>query len=480
MITVRDCLKLPELAPAMLYGGTAGLDRPVKLAHVIDEPDLATWAASDVVVLTTWHNQPSDDDFWESLIRSLIEQQVSALFIAVGRYIRDIPVSVRDLADSSHFPVIALPWSLPFVTVAEAIHRRIVEDNLETWTRVSNLQIRVTEAAVRAPSLDKLLKTFSSLIGRSVYLSEPDQHHSVPGQRFSLGSPKLRRTELFVEHPLLSSPEQVIVRQMAGVLAVYLLQQQLAHHAEVEIQSAIVERLLQGEWHSDTVQRRQLTLMGFHPDRPHLLFNVGLPEKYLMGPGSSEHLDRARHCLTDLIDASDTLIGMTPQGLVLLLGLPSINVADFQRRLAPFFQEFRGATGLMSGPLLMREIPAAFGTMRRILPLLEPGTLSTMGEALFPTVIAELPKELMTAFVQSTWGRIRDPVLKETLRALVINGGARRAAANTLDVHRNTVANRVEQLEALLGRRLDAPFITQLDLAYQWSRTQDQSSQSQG
>ena len=47
--------------------------------------------------------------------------------------------------DHYPLPVITLLWSLTFVTVTEAIHRLIVNDNRETWARVSETEIRVTE-----------------------------------------------------------------------------------------------------------------------------------------------------------------------------------------------------------------------------------------------------------------------------------------------------------------------------------------------
>jgi purine catabolism regulator len=472
MITVRDCLALPELQPAQVVAGEEGLYRPVRLAHVIDEPDIAAWAARDVAVLTTFHNQPHTADYWVELIPALDQKGVAALFVATGRYIDRIPDEARDLSHSHRFPVITLPFSLPFVTVAEAIHRLIIEDNRVTWSKVSDIQIRVTESAVRAKSVEDLLRTFSEILSRTVDLVEIDAHTRRLGHVFPLGSPDLARWCLEVQGDSLSAPEQVIARQMAGVLAVYLLQQKIARQTEFEIQSTLLERIVLGQWQDDVAHRERLRLFGFHAERPHHVILLSLPDLLRVDAHQQARYEDARELIKRLLDWEDRLINVTSQGLVLLVGAVPGRANVVSERLRQYFEQFSDSTGLISGPLMLKDIPQTYQTMTKMLPLLEPGTLHHLGDALFPAVVAELPAELMQAFVKSTWGRVRDAVLYETLRAYVESGGRRLDTAERLGVHRNTVANRIEQIEALLGHVLDAPFLTQLDLAYRWMLTQ--------
>lgn len=470
MITVADCLALPELRAAVMVAGRDGLTHPVRLAHVIDEPDVAAWAAPDVVVLTTGHNQPNNAEFWSSLIPALSKQRIAALFVALGRYIESIPDEAQRMANQYALPIITLPWSLPFVTVTESIHRLIVDDNRETWARVSEMQIRVTESAVRADTLEELLGTFSVLLSRSVDLVEPSS--VLPeGQIYPLGSPDLRRWHLWIASPPLSAPEQVIARQMAGVLAVYLLQQKIARQTEFELQSAMLERILLGQWQDDTAHRQRIRLLGFHVERPHRLMLLSLPDFLRVDPRNTTRYEGARELLQELVDWEERLINVTPHGLALLIGSTANRPSSLKERLKPYFERFPDSTGLISGSLKLDEIPTSFETMSKMLPLLEPGALHLLDEAVFPTVVAELPVDLMNTFVHITWGRIHDAVLHETLVAYVRSGGRRLEAANRLNVHRNTVANRIEQIEAQLGHRLDAAFLTQLDLAYRWLMT---------
>ena len=471
MITVRDCLELEELRDAELVAGHSGLEHPVRIAHVIDEPDVALWTAPDVVVLTTGHNQPGTERFWREMIPALAGQRVAALFVALGRYIDAIPDEARAMADAHALPLITLPWSLPFVTVTQAIHRLIVEDNRDTWAKVSELQIRVTEAAIRAESVDHLLLTFSELLDRPVQLATRGTRSAPPAYGVTLGSPELRSWQLVIGPPALTSPEQIVARQMAGVLAVYLLQQKLARQTEFEIRSAMLDRVVQGQWRDDAIQRQRIRFLGFHADRPHQLLLLALPDVLRLDPDITQRYDEARDWLLQVIDTEDRLMSVTAQGLVLLVGGGMARQAPLTYRLAPFFERFPQTTGLVSGPLMLSEIPPIHQTMVKMLPLLQPGRLHSLHEALFPALIAELPEDLMRTFVDATWGRIRDPVLFDTLKSYVLSSGRRGEAANQLGVHRNTIANRIEQIEALLGRVLDGPFLTQLDLAYRWMLT---------
>jgi purine catabolism regulator len=50
-----------------------------------------------------------------------------------------------------------------------------------------------------------------------------------------------------------------------------------------------------------------------------------------------------------------------------------------------------------------------------------------------------------------------NPVLRETLRSFLDHHGSRVATAQALGVHRNTVRNRIEQIEEQWGRSLDEP-----------------------
>ncbi len=466
MVTIEDCLRLPEFRDAQLIAGPRGILRVVRLAHVIDEPDPALWAAPEVLVLTTGHNLPKNGEYWQRLIPDLVQKNVAALVIAMGRYLTEIPASGIAAANTLQFPLIAIPWSLPFVTISEAIHRAIVDDNQETWSRIAELQIRVTESAIRSTSLEDLLGTFSQFIGRDVELIEK----SLTGYAhlYSLASPELKGWHLGIRPPRLPSPDEVLARQMAGVLAVYLLQQKLTRQTEFEIQAALADRILEGHWDDTPLYRQRMRLWGMRPDSSHRVILLSLPDPLGTDGDPKLDLDTARQMAVSAWTRTGVLITINPQGLVLVVDNPDRPFASPAAHLSDFFAYFPHSAGIMSGPLALGDIPGVYRTMAKMLPLLPPGQLHNHSDALFPAIIAELPDDLMRAFVQGTWGRLTDTVLFKTLEALVAAGGRRKETAEDLAVHRNTVSNRITQIEALLGQSLSPSLLSQLDLAHRW------------
>lgn len=470
VVTVADCLALPDLSSVTLIAGRNGLNRPVRLAHVIDEPDILSWVAPEILVLTTGHNHPPDTGFWVNLIRGLANHGVAGLMVALGRYLPALPPIALKEADQLCFPIISVPWLLPFVKVTEAVHRLIIQEHAQSWSQVAELEVRVAEATVHAKTLDHLLKTFSRLIGRPVKVDKNNQEAGV--SRFSLPSPDLSHWELTVGPPELSEPESIVARQMAGVLAIWLLQQKIAMRSHFEAQAALFDRLLSGQWEDSPVARQRLRMVGVLPERSYRLLLLTLPDPLTENASfQSEIFEEARTLLANHLKERISLITTHPLGLLLLLDIDARAITLLESVTRLFFARFPSSVGVISPHCMIAELPNIKRTLAQIVPLLSPGVVHDMSDALFPAIVVGLPDDLMQSFVASTWERVTDPSLEKTLKALVAVGGHRSDAAQLLGVHRNTITNRVEQIETLLGRPLTPGFLGQLDLAHQWMQT---------
>jgi purine catabolism regulator len=68
-----------------------------------------------------------------------------------------------------------------------------------------------------------------------------------------------------------------------------------------------------------------------------------------------------------------------------------------------------------------------------------------------------LDRQRADAYAASFLGRLDDEALVETLRSFLRHHGSRLKVAQELGIHRNTVANRLAQVEAALGSSLDDP-----------------------
>lgn len=473
MVTVGDCLGLRELQTVTIAAGREGLTRPVRLTHAVDEPDVLSWVAPEIIVLTTGQNHPEDPEVWLRLIRELDAQGVSALMVSPGRYLSRLPSLALKEAECIGFPVLMVPWELPFVKITEAIHRLLLENHIANWSRVAELEVRVTEAAVQAKTLDELLHTFSALVGYQVTLEFEPSQVSEPCSRFPLPSPDLLGWTLVVGAAEMTEPEAIVARQMAGTLAIWVLQQKISAHSEFEVQATLFDRLLAGQWEDSIAARDRLRMIGVQANRPCRLLLMTLPDP-LAHSDQARMFDDSRLLVTQLLHSSVMLSTTHPLGLLCLINESKADVrGSLGSALLPFFIRFPQSVGVLSPSTVLGDLPTLQKTMARMVPLLSPGLVHDMSDALFPAVILNLPDDLMQGLVSTTWERLTDATLVRTLRMLVMTGGHRSGAAVRLGIHRNTMTRRVQQIEHQLGRDLTPALLTQLDLADQWKKAKD-------
>ncbi|PSR20308.1 MAG: PucR family transcriptional regulator [Sulfobacillus acidophilus] len=473
MITVADCLRLTELTNVTVVAGSQGLLRTVRLTHASDEPDVLSWVAPEIIVLTTGQNYSDDPDVWVHLIAQLDEADVSALMVSPGRYLAELPMQALEEANRRNFPVLMVPWEVPFVRITAAIHRLLLENHIAEWSRVAQLGVRVTEAVVQAKTLDALLQAFSELIGYPVRVDLEPATGAPHGTAFALPSPDLSGWSLVVEAVDLMEPEVIVARQMAGTFAIWILQQKLSVQSEFEAQAALFDQLLSGQGHDSARVRDRLRMLGVHSQRKYALLLLTLPDP-LDKEAQSRVFDDVRMVVTQLLHSALLLSTSHPMGLLCLLAEDRIDRRALTGGfLDPFFSRFPGSVGVLSTPAGLADLPVLTRSMSQMIPLLVRGRVHDMAQVLFASVIVNLPEELMQGLVGITWQRLTDKELIPTLRALIENGGHRKQAALRLGIHRNTMTRRVQAIEQQLGRPLTPALLTQLDLCDQWMRARE-------
>jgi hypothetical protein len=217
-------------------------------------------------------------------------------------------------------------------------------------------------------------------------------------------------------------------------------------------------------------------MMGVHPQRQYALLLLTLPDPLAKRP-HARMFDDARILVTQLLQHA--LLLSTPHSLGLLCLVAEDRIdrrAWAQGFLRPFFSRFPDSVGILSASATLADLPVVNSAMSRMVPLLPKGRVHDMAEALFASVVVNLPEDLMQGLVSATWQRLRDKALIATLRALIETGGHRSKAASRLGIHRNTMTRRVQEIEQQLGRALTPSLLTQLDLCEQWMRVRDLTS----
>jgi purine catabolism regulator len=107
------------------------------------------------------------------MFKTLIKVNGAGLIIKVGRYVRELPQEMYELADKHDMPIIALPIDVSFVNVLTVLFERIYEEKKAYQHEQLQLMNQLVNTGVK--SLKDFLIELSSITGENVYY-ESDDH----------------------------------------------------------------------------------------------------------------------------------------------------------------------------------------------------------------------------------------------------------------------------------------------------------------
>src|ERR1039457_1618698 len=115
-----------------VVAGAGRLDAPVRWVHVIELPDAARLLRGGELVLTTGIALPDEDALLEQYVAALAGVGVSALAVELGRkYTGGLPAALVPAAGGRGLPLIVFRREVPFIGITEAVHGRIIDDQLD-------------------------------------------------------------------------------------------------------------------------------------------------------------------------------------------------------------------------------------------------------------------------------------------------------------------------------------------------------------
>ncbi len=176
MLTVAKVLKLKEFKRATLVAGENGIDREVRWAHIVDMPDMVDWSRPGELLFTTAFGLSVKKEAQETLIPDLDEIGVAGIVVSVGRYFHTIPVHMITQANEMSFPIITLPWDIPFYDVTRVITERVINDRYAVLQESLVVHNRLMEIVLRGTGLDALSETLAELVQCSVSIEDTSFH----------------------------------------------------------------------------------------------------------------------------------------------------------------------------------------------------------------------------------------------------------------------------------------------------------------
>lgn len=166
MLTVREVLAMEPLQGLKVMAGEGGLDRAVTTVSVMDALDIYKWMKGGEFLITSGQPLYDDPSYLSVLIQQLKDANAGCLGIKTYRFLESIPQSVLDTANRLSFPLIHIPKEYAFTDIINPVLRELIDKQARMLALSSQIHKCFTELAVTEQSVEVILESLGSLIGR--------------------------------------------------------------------------------------------------------------------------------------------------------------------------------------------------------------------------------------------------------------------------------------------------------------------------
>ena len=507
--TVADLLAIDDLS-LTLVAGKDGVGRPIRWAHVSELEDPTPFLRGGEVLLSTGLSLCA----WKparqaAFVRQLAGAGLAAFGLGLGFGFDAAPDALVEAADLASFPVVEVPYEVPFIAITEALFSRLVNEQYVLLQRAGVVQQTLSRLLLDGSGLDALLGAYARMTGTRALLF--DLHGEVvaaaPGAIQSI-DPRQAWTEVQRLRPegnefsltladgdgrramlpilvggatagflVMARAERaepynhVVVHHLATAIALDLSKAQAVASTERRLVGDFLDALLEGELSSEEIRRR-LSFLGLGAGRP-LAVLVGRPDgqpaEQAQGGGDLA-LEALHRIVEDRLSRWSGRYVCSPHDGAVVALLEVDDLVEARRTAESVAQGGRGGLaarfGLGSpecGPSgLRRGYQEARFALASASTAGSRGAVATVEDLGSHRLLLALQEDAaLEAFSRGLLGPIRayderqHGELVHSLSVFLEHNGNWESAARALTVHRHTLRYRIRRVVELTGRNLD-------------------------
>ena len=496
MATLSQLLAIPDLGLRLIQAGRR--DPELTWGSVTELLNLSEYLEGGEIIMTTGLALGGDDPRWRDFVASLSRAQVAAIGFGIGVNHDRVPPQLVQAASTYQVALFEIALPTPFIAISKAIAELLRTDELRETRNALRIQERLLDSARSEQEPAAVLASIAQATGRQLGVVSNDgsvlaatggfaaaqtaAHGAAPGSVQAMEQVPLNSAgslQLHISGGTPLSPEgRSVIAAGAIVLGLGIRGSSAAEARERQQWARLTEGLLTGTQApaalsvlfpshplpetvravavqgsaEDLVEWRSRSRSGFER-----LITSALP--HISAPGIAQ----AWQLVPDTSAAIDAAVAAAhAHDLDVVLGRPvTAEDAPLSRRSALAKLPTLSTTApLYIAPRVPETIWAD-----RTSPVLEtlmtlPGNAADGGVAGgYPAPSAELAARVLGPLArESTELTVADrETLRVTLRAVFEADGQRGPAATALGIHRNTLRDRMQRIERLIGRSLSEP-----------------------
>ncbi|MGB7983325.1 MAG: PucR family transcriptional regulator ligand-binding domain-containing protein [Candidatus Nanopelagicales bacterium] len=175
-VTVKEILTLHAMNGAQVLAGSAGLDRIVTGANVMEVPDIEAFVKPGELLLTTGFPVRDRPERLVELVGELAGLGLAALAVKPMRYLTHLPTGLRTAAQEHGLPVIVLPDHTSFNDVIGAVLAIVLADYGAEPAGAEMIRERLTGVALSGGGLDGIAAALTTALDRPVTIIDQDSY----------------------------------------------------------------------------------------------------------------------------------------------------------------------------------------------------------------------------------------------------------------------------------------------------------------
>jgi purine catabolism regulator len=459
MLTVRDLARLPDLE-LPVAAGADGLGNAVSWLHVSELADPTKWLEGGEFLLTTGLGVGGSAAKQRAYVRRLTRHGVAGLGFGLGFAFKEVPGAIADEAEKAAFPILAVPYEVPFVAITKTAFTHLANEQLEQQTRALAVHERLADAVIRGRGVQALLAVLCTHLDCSLALVDEQgrlvaERHGRRRASFdeALELPVVADGEVATlraareERPF-GEYDRLVLHHGQTALAFELSRRRAVSAAELRLAGDLLEDL-EGERLDEREAGRRMAAFGLEPASSYAAL-LAAPRNGQSGEQIrrevAEELDRrrVRYLSTARRDRATFLVEASSEDEILVLAERIVKAGPHAR-----VGVGRPAHGRAIGRSLLEARAALDAAGGDVASYLDLGSLE---------LLLGLPDAALEAFVARVLGPAAGSErLLDSLAALLESGCRWSDAAETLGVHRHTLRYRMDRLREQTGRHPDDP-----------------------
>jgi purine catabolism regulator len=507
-------LALGELIQGLevrVVAGQAQLDRAVRWVHISELLDPTPWLSGGELLLTTGL-QLSDAERQRAYVARLAAHGLAGLGLGTGFAHGEVPAALREAAQEHEFPLLDVPYEVPFIAVTEKAATLVVNAHYAVLQRAIAAHERLERVVLSEQGLDGLAHALAALLDGAAAVfgprGEPLAHDlggdsgalaalgaevaeraraggrrgfapggalagralalpvsRAPADRAGPGAPQAWLVGARAQGPL-TEADRLTLHQAVTLVALELLRRRVADDTERRLAGDVLSALVGGDLAGAELVRR-LEPFGLRDTAGVLVLPTPRPGREAVeGALAAAVREEASGGLAASAGRLECALLATPRG------------EDPEGALFALAERIRARVSAAAGTPLPAGAgrPVALGDLRRAFHearcALEARALGAVDGASglatyrdlgsFQLLLSLQDDEALTLFCDSILAPIEEGEgayggeLMRSLEAFIECNGQWERAARQLYCHRHTLRYRIRRVEELTGRSLDS------------------------